>query len=164
MKSLAIASVATLLLATQDPQQPRPTFKSSVDVVPVDVSVVDRSGRPVTDLKASDFTLTVDGKPRRIASAQYISLARPSDDAPQAPLHFSSNESAAGGRLIAIVIDQGNIGAGSGKVAIDAAKRFVKDLNKSDRVALYTIPGAGPRIDFTSSHEIVLRLLDRVVG
>jgi hypothetical protein len=43
--------------------------------VPVDVNVnvIDKSGRPVPDQAAGDFTLTVDGKPRRAVSAQFIS-------------------------------------------------------------------------------------------
>ncbi len=132
--------------------------------MPVDVSVVDKTGRPLRDLTAADFTLTVDGKPRRIASAQFISVARHADEAAPVPLNYSSNAGATGGRLIAIVIDQGNISAGSGKLVIDAAKRFIGGLNRADRVALYTIPGAGPRIDFTSSHALVQTMLERVVG
>ncbi len=49
--ALAIGSGA----AAQDPprdQQPRTTFRSSVDLVPVDVNVVDKDGRPVADLGA----------------------------------------------------------------------------------------------------------------
>jgi VWFA-related protein len=164
MKTLALAGVAVLALSIQDPQQPPLTFKSSVDLVPVDVSVVDKSGRPVSDLTGADFKLLVDGKERRILSAQFISVARHAEEMPEAPQPYSSNAAASGGRLIAIAIDQGNIGAGTGKLAIDAAKRFVGGLNPADRVALYTIPGAGPRIDFTSSHGLVQTLLDRVVG
>jgi VWFA-related protein len=166
MKTLVVATfLAGLLLAWPDAlQSQQPTFKSAVDVVAVDVSVVDRSGRPVADLTERSFTLTVDGKPRRIASAQYISTARPVDQVPVAPTHASVNDGASGGRLIAIAIDQGNIAAGAGKLATDAAKRFIAGLNKADRIALYTIPGAGPRVDFTSSHATVQRLLDYVVG
>ena len=42
-------------------QLPRPSFTSSVDIVSVDVNVIDRNGRPVRDLAAGDFTLSVDG-------------------------------------------------------------------------------------------------------
>ena len=68
------ASTADGLAAqqAQEPQPPRTTFKSNVDLVPVDVNVVDRDGRPVADLRVEDFTLAVDGKPRRIVSAQFI--------------------------------------------------------------------------------------------
>jgi len=172
MKALALAAAVALLWLPlqqtqqppQPPSQPAPTFKSAVDIVPVDVSVIDKAGRPVSGLEATDFTLQVDGRPRKLASAQFISVARYAEEAPPEPLDYSSNSAAVGGRLIAIAIDQGNIGAGTGKRAIEAAKRFVAGLNKPDRVALYTIPGAGPRIDFTSNHRIVQGLLDNVVG
>ena len=164
MKLAAAVVVASVLLIGQDPQQPpRPIFKSSVDVVPVDVSVVDKTGRPVNNLESADFVLTVDGRPRRIASTEFISLTRYAED-DVAPTFHASNAAATGGRLIALVVDQGNIGAGTGKLAIDAAKRFVAGLNRADRIALYTIPGAGPRIDFTANHLIVQSMLDNIVG
>jgi len=63
MKALAAAAGLVLLALSraQDPQQPRTTFKSTVDLVPVDVSVIDKNGRPVADLAPDDFTLAVDG-------------------------------------------------------------------------------------------------------
>src|SRR5689334_9181827 len=166
MKGLAVALGAALLLTGQDPQPqaPRTTFKSSVDLVPVDVSVLDRNGRPVTDLAASDFTLEVDGKPRRIASAQFISVERALESAPPKTLEYDSNTGASGGRLFVLVIDTGNITAGGGRAAVEAAKRFVGRLNPADRVALVTIPGADAQIDFTAHHALIQTLLNRVVG
>jgi VWFA-related protein len=152
-------------LAAQDQQPPKPTFKSAVDLVPVDVSVIDKSGRPVPDLAAGDFTLTVDGKPRRIASAQFISVDRAVDsEPPSPPAAYNSNAGAQGGRLVMIAVASSNIGVGRGKAAIDAAKRFVGTLNRADRVALVTLPGAGPQIEFTSNHLVVQAMLDNVVG
>jgi len=171
MKGLA-ACAAVLLLAVgasaqeqQPPQQPpRTTFKSTVDLVPVDVNVLDKSGRPVSDLTSTDFSLTVDGQPRRIASAQFISVERAIESAPPKNYEYTSNAGSSAGRLVMIVIDAGNIGAGRGKPAIEAAQRFIARLNPADRVALVTVPGAGPQIDFTSNHAIVLTLLKNVVG
>ena len=40
------------------------------------ITVIDKSGRPVPDLAAGDFTLAVDGKPRHIAFAQFITVDR----------------------------------------------------------------------------------------
>ena len=164
MKVSAAALALALLAASQDPQAPKTTFKSAVDLVPVDVNVIDKTGRPVSDLIADDFSLTVDGKPRRIASAQFISVERAIETAPPKPMEYTSNAGAAGGRLVMLVVDAGNIGAGRGKSAIDAAKRFIGTLNPADRVALVTIPGAGPQIEFTSNHVIVQKLLEGVVG
>jgi hypothetical protein len=78
MKAFA-AALGLALLAAQDQPPPKPTFKSAVDLVPVDVNVIDKSGRPVPDLAAGDFTLTVDVKPRRAVSAQFISVDRAVD-------------------------------------------------------------------------------------
>ena len=66
-----LANVA--LLAGPDQQA---TFKSGVDLVAVDVSIVDRNGRPVDDLKLDEFTLKVDGKTRKLSSAEFINLRR----------------------------------------------------------------------------------------
>src|SRR4051812_40561320 len=108
MKSLVISAlslVATLVaFAAQDPaltsqpaQAPQ-TFKSSVDLVPVDVNVVDRNGRPMSDLTAQDFSLKVDGKARRVASAQFIAVARGVERTPKEPAAYSANPPSSGAR------------------------------------------------------------------
>ena len=157
------AALLLALAASQEPQPPRSTFRSTVDLVPVDVSVVDKNGRPVSDLTAADFTLAVDGKPRRIASAQFISIESAIESAPP-PREFTTNAGAATGRLIMLVIDSENIGTGRGKPAIDAARRFIGGLNRADRVALVVLPGVGPQLEFTSNHALVQTMLNTVVG
>jgi VWFA-related protein len=172
MKPLAVAvafvlAVDALSGAQQAPAQqetqPKSTFKSSVDLVPVDVNVLDRTGRPVSDLTPDDFTLKVDGKLRRIATAQFIAATRNVEQAPQ-PTDYSTNPPSAGGRLIMLVVDQGNIGVAHGKYAIEAAGRFVSRLTPADRVGLVTIPGAGPQINFTANHALVRQTLQSIVG
>ena len=108
MKSLAASALivaTTVAVWAQDPsassQQPPPqTFRSSVDLVPVDVNVIDRSGRPIADLGAQDFSLKVDGKARRIASAQFIGVTRGVERPAKEPENFSSNPPSTGARLI----------------------------------------------------------------
>lgn len=136
---------------------------SAVELVSVDVSVLDRSGRPIDGLAATDFALTVDGKPRRIASAEFVKLLPQAAPSPASP-HYSSNAQAGTGRLIALVIDQGNISTGRARTAAEAAIRFVKRLSPADRVALFAIPGPGPRIGFTSNHSLIQAQLPKIVG
>src|SRR3989304_6190290 len=99
MKAAAAAALVLLLSpgapaqAPPQDQTPKTTFKSSVDLVPVDVNVVDKDGRPLADLAAADFSLTVDGKPRRIASSEFIAVTRVEQPAPPAG-HPSPNPAA----------------------------------------------------------------------
>ena len=66
--------VAAVGAAQSQAQIPQPSFSSSVDIVSVDVNVVDHKGQPIRDLGREDFTLMVDGKMRKITSAQFISV------------------------------------------------------------------------------------------
>jgi len=161
---LVVAIVTVIRATPQNPQDQRPTFKASIDLVPVDVSVVDKTGHPVTSLEAKDFSLTIDGRPRKIASAQYIPSGRDIEPVAPVPEYYSTNANAQGGRLIMFVVDQGNIGLGRGRLAMDGIARFISTLTPSDRVGLVAIPGAGPQIDFTSKHEVVRALLPKLVG
>src|SRR5437868_632409 len=68
--SLAFAACGLAALAAQAPQAP--VFRSSVELLEVDVSAVDDQGRPIPDLRDSDFIVTVDGKPRRVVSSEFI--------------------------------------------------------------------------------------------
>lgn len=149
---------------TATPQQTPPTFRAGIDLVAVDVSVVDRNGRPVDDLKPADFTLKVDGRPREIVSAEFVSF-RAADDGPAtAGARFSTNIGRRPGRLIMIVVDESYIRKGSITKIVDAAAAFIDTLGQADRVALQIIPGTGPVVNFTSDHALVKRLLKTAVG
>ena len=74
---LLCCSVAACLLgleAEQDTGAPQTTFRSGVDVVDVDVSVLDRNRLPVRDLTAADFTVLEDGKARPIVAFSSVDL------------------------------------------------------------------------------------------
>lgn len=171
MRGIAIAvcsvGVATLAAAPRQavaPQQPQATFRTGVDLVAVDVNAVDRTGKPIDDLTPDDFVLKVDGKPRRLASAEFINLRRTNDGVDPDRARFSSNQGLAPGRLILIVIDEGNIHKGSGRTVIAAAQKFIDGLNNTDRVSVEFVPGTGPLVGFTANHALVKELLANGVG
>src|SRR5258706_3157496 len=95
--------------AAHQPQQP--AFQSRADIIPVDVSVLDGRGQPVQDLAAADFSVRIDGQPRRVISAEWIPLTARGSTPPEirVPDGYTSNEQSAGGRLIVLAIDQPNI-------------------------------------------------------
>src|SRR5204862_124963 len=83
-------------LHAQDAQTP--SFRAGVEALPVDVTVVDDKGQPIRDLLAADFTVRVDGRARRVVSAQWIAAGTgaPAAAAARVPEGFVSNESSAG--------------------------------------------------------------------
>jgi VWFA-related protein len=70
MRNAVFASAFAFLAAMlpQNQTQP-PTVRSSAAGILMDVTVLDKDGHPVTDLKSEDFELTEDGKPQQIVSA-----------------------------------------------------------------------------------------------
>ena len=67
---LATVASAQTPAANQTPSQP--TFRTGIDVVTVDVAVVDDRGQPVNDLRAPEFTVKIDGQPRRVVTADLV--------------------------------------------------------------------------------------------
>ena len=160
---VAVVTAQTPPPSPAPPQQATPTFRTGVDLVAVDVSVVDRLSRPVDNLRPVDFTLKVDGQQRPIVSAEFVSF-RHGDEAPPADQPFSTSLGRRAGRLIMIVIDEANIRRGSINAVIKAASSFVDTLGRADRVAVQILPGAGPVVNFTDDHALVKRVLRTAVG
>jgi VWFA-related protein len=157
-----VLAAAAPQLAAQDAAPQR--FKSSVDLVQVDVSAVDDAGRPIPDLTAKDFVLRVDGRARPIVAAQFIKVPLAAEaPRPAPPVYYSSNANTTGGRLIMIAVDRTSIATGRAKAALEAASRFVSTLNPADRLALATIPN-GPQVPWTADHELVQRLITTIEG
>ena len=76
---LFVVAVSVTLSAQTAQQQP--TFRSGVDLIQVDVTVIDDDSRPIADLQASDFSVSIDGETRRVVQAQFVSLRPPQQDA-----------------------------------------------------------------------------------
>ena len=107
--ALAIA-VTVVALPQRQPlpatQQP-PVFRTSIDVVQLDVTVLDKDRHPVRGLTAEDFTILDKGRPQAIVAFSPVDVPAPvSDIAPwmrNAPLDVVSNAETR--RLVAIVMD-----------------------------------------------------------
>lgn len=169
--ALGLAAVSA---QTPAPQTQQPVFRSGIDLLTVDATVVDRDGRQITDLTVADFTVEVDGRPRQVVSAEYVKLVddapvivgarRTAAPAPAANPFFSSNApTLSPGRIILLMVDEGNIRLGQGRDVMRAAAKFVEGLSPNDRVAVAAIP-RGAVVDFTSDHERVREALLATVG
>jgi VWFA-related protein len=176
--SLPFFACAALAAQTPAPQQQPtqpPIFRTGVELLTVDATVVDRDGRQVVDLKATEFIVEVDGDPRPVVSAEYVKLvddslaaltgAKPAPPKP-APeeAYFSTNmRTVVPGRHILLLVDQGNIRVGQGRGMMRSAVKFVDGLTPSDRLAMVAIP-TGALVDFTTNHERVREALLATVG
>ena len=132
-----------VLAAGDDGAARQPTFRAGVELVTVDAAVLGGDGRPVPTLRAEDFRIDVDGRPRRIVSAQFIDQSG-SIDAPGAlsAAHFSSNEGAGDGRIVVVAVDQAHIRRLEGRPALAAASRFIDGLPAIDRIGVVGLTSA----------------------
>ncbi|MFO7695179.1 MAG: VWA domain-containing protein, partial [Vicinamibacterales bacterium] len=161
--------------------QKPPTFKSAVELIAVDVNVVDRNGQPVAGLAAEQFEVSIDGKPRRVATATFLDYTsgqadRPAQAASRAGARlvegsYGTNEvpeadvdSGTPGRVVVLAIDQLSFPPGAGRAAMESARRFLDRLQPSDRVGLAAYPSPGPNVAPTLEHGVVRGALDRVLG
>ncbi|PYR63737.1 MAG: hypothetical protein DMF91_02510 [Acidobacteria bacterium] len=146
-------------------QQQPPKFQSSVDVTPIDVSVVDDRGQPILHLTPADFNVRIDGNPRRVVSAEWVSLTpEPKGITVEVPEGYSSNEHATGGRLIVLAIDEPNIRFGGAQALLKAAAAFVDHLSPSDRVAVLSLGLASHATPFSADRERIKRAISLMVG
>ena len=168
----ALAATAWIS-AAQAPQAPQaPVFRAGVELVSVDITALDTNGRQVTDLTAAEFEVEVDGSRRQVSTVEYVRSADPlrvigaphKVVVPDETFSTSNAKGAPRGRLIVLLIDQGNIRTGAARSAMNSAKKFVDTLTPEDRVAVIAVPGPGELVDFTTNHDKVRESLLRVVG
>ena len=163
--TIRIVAVAICLTVAAASAQERPTFRSGVDVVVIDVNVVDRSHTPVGGLQPGDFVVSVDGKRRTVVSAQFVihgapATASPGKNVPGAPAPGSATSAAPSpARNILIVFDNDSMEPGDGIVAREAAATFLGQLGPDDRVGVATLPWLGSAITMTKDRHEVQRAL-----
>jgi len=172
----AVLSAAGVVSARAPQAAQAPVFKSGVELIAVDVGIVDRTGLPVRSLRAEQFDVTVDGRPRRVVSAELVDHA-PAPDVPagggakaaeRGQPEYTANDatgrSTPPGRLIFIVVDQGTFRPAGARAATEAARRFIDRLQPTDRVGLLAFPPPGPVIAASRNHAAVRSALANIVG
>jgi VWFA-related protein len=169
MKKIATLAGAVVLCcawprAQQSLPEQSPAFRSGVELVTVDVTVLGRDGEPLRDLRPEDFTVTVEGNPRRVVSADYVNWPSPPRVARASDVPWvSTNEGSHGGRIFIFVVDQNTLEPGNAKQVVSGAQRLLARLTTSDRSALMVVP-VGPSVDLTWTHTRVSEAMQRVAG
>ena len=148
-------------------RQQVPTFRSTTALVLVDVTVVDRGGRPVSGLGADDFQVKLNGVVRPVKALTYEEAkgalpVAPSDAA--APHRETTNAAGAGGpRVFVVLVDDLSIPPSRGKSLFHSAGQFVARLPATDAVG-FTTSSKSVTVNPTFDHAAIAAALDRVVG
>ena len=153
------------VVAAGEALQPPPSFRSSTALLVAEATVFTKDGRPVTDLRAVDFSARLDGKPRNVVFARF--RGSPTGDGPPtlAPVPstaFVSNISRTAGQVVVIVIDQESIQSGQERPALETASKFVDGLSPADAVGLLAFPTIA--VNLTRDHARVKAALSHVSG
>jgi len=170
--TLLVCWVAVVVSAQAGQQLPPvgpQTFRTGVDAVQLDVSVLDAERRPVRGLSAADFTVLENDKPRRLVAFSAIDLppmpAEPISAADAVPPDVTRNDLPQG-RLVVILIDPFIERPGESRgypmnpTALRAtARRIVDSLGPGDLAAVgHTIYGV-PQ-NFTTDKSRLKRAID----
>ena len=167
IRSVLVASALIVASLPQTPSAPAgqqpPTFRASVDVVQLDVTVLDKDRHPVKGLTAADFTILERGKSQPIVAFSAVDVAGPiSYSAPwmrDAPIDVVSNPE--NRRLVTIVMDDAYSGFSPDVMqrAKGLARAAIDQLGPSDMAAVvFTFLGRVQ--NFTSDRSRLLRAVD----
>ncbi|MEO8480630.1 MAG: VWA domain-containing protein [Acidobacteriota bacterium] len=178
------ALVATLLalaaplglrasVAPSDRPQDAPTFRTTTNILQLDVTVLGKDNRPISNLTAADFVVTEDRTPRSVVAVNWVDVPRPDparaswvrDVAPD-----TMSSLAPFGRLLVFVIDDGTTGwnpaVGRDPWILQTGKRIVRDvidgLGPADLGAV-VFTYLGRNQEFTRDHGKLLKAVDSYV-
>jgi VWFA-related protein len=156
--AFCVIAAAAALRAQQAPQPPRFADRVDVSNVVVDARVFDDKGAPVRGLAASQFTVTIGGKPARVVSVQFTG------DAPPVPADLQSRAFAIrqAGELVVLLFQKSLVRARArGYVRmVGQSRELVRALPPSARVAVLVFDTSlKVWTDFTSDRALVDRIL-----
>ncbi len=159
-------------------QTPSPTPKPPDDVVRVytelvqtDVMVFDKQGKFIDGLKASDFELRIDGKPRAIDGFEQI-LAGSDEESQLAAARGSTSINLKRpvpldrGRIVFFYIDDFHMDLADLKAAKKVVTTFIdKEMGQNDQAAIVSATGQIGFLQQLTSERAILRLaLERVAS
>src|SRR5581483_5092773 len=155
------------------PPAPTDVVKIGVTLVQVDVTVTDKQGRTVSDLRPEDFEVLQDGRPQPITNFSYVTAQPPPEAMPKVADKSATNTAVAPParlkperihRTIALVVDDLTLQFGSMALVRQALKKFVDEqMQPGDLVAIVrTAAGMGALQQFTNDKRQLYAAIERV--
>jgi VWFA-related protein len=152
-------------------QQPAPRYRTGVDLVAVDVSVLDHDRRPVHGLTIDDFTILENGKPQSIAAFTAIDIPEIPEGPVSAPWirdvapDVRRNTDFNDQRVVVIAMDDATpMPAVDVLHAKDLARRTIDGLGPGDVAAVVYALNKSAGQEFTQDRSRLLAAVDRFNG
>jgi VWFA-related protein len=164
----AVVGGVSVALLSQE-QQPTP-FRSGTNIVRVDATVIDRSGRPVSTLTADDFEVREDGAVQPVTSFKFLAnTGQPSDDRSlpiRSQQHAAAEAARDDVRVFLVFWDEYHIGQFESAVrARDALSRIVLSaFGPTDLVAIMDPLTPSSAIEFTRDRRALSDRIHRLEG
>ena len=158
------------------------TFRIETNVVTVNVTVLDKEGKPIENLTRDDFELYEDGKIQKLQAVDFqklrsnvlpaMTLAEKSEPAPLTKAYNPVSEAAAKSslltkyqdrRLIVLLFDFSSMQPAEQARARDAAIKFLKaQMTSSDSVAVMVYGSALKTVqDFSSDRDLLVNTIQK---
>lgn len=156
---------------TPKPAENDDVVKISTNLIQVDVTVTDKSGKIVTDLKPEDFEIFENNEKQTITNfsfvnsvTQKISAQKPNKNEASVPLPPVQIRPEQVRRTIALVVDDLGLSAESIQTVKRALKKFVDEqMQPNDLVAIIlTGKGMGALSQFTSDKNLLYAAIDKI--
>ena len=167
--AVAIAGAVVLVaqVASQQPQQP--VFRAGIDVVQVDVSVLDKTRRPIRGLNAADFTVLENGVPQAVVAFVPIDVPEPDPVETRWMRDVQADvrrNDLGDGRLFAIVMDDATIPPDPQLVnrARAIGRDVVNRMGPSDLAAVIFTRDNTHAVDFTSDRARLLQAVGKMTA
>ena len=146
---------------------PQATFKTGIDVISLDVSVLDKNSRPVHGLAAKDFVVLENGRPQSVVA--FLPVEVPAPIPPSAPWLRDVGEDVVSNdvdtrRLVVIVLDDAYTGIDDGESvrARVVARAVVDQLGPVDLAAV-AFSFLGTAQNFTADRSKLLAAIDSFI-
>lgn len=157
-----LAALSSLVILQDQPQPP--TFRSGVDVVVLDVTVLDRNRQPVRGLRATDFTVLEDGKPQPIVSVAELNAPEPDGSlvpwmrevAPDVRTNAADDR-----RIVTLVLDDVIVSFHHAERVREIGRKIVDQLGPADQMCVIYTGVNQKSQEFTSDRAALRRAIEK---
>jgi VWFA-related protein len=164
LASLIVMAAAGAAAQSPQPADPQQTFRTNIDLVRLDVSVLDKNRQPIHGLRAEDFTVLEDGQPQPVVAFAAVDIPSPPPVAAawmrQVGSDVATNQLDVR-RIVVIIMDDGMTSPEDGvpKAARQIARGVIDRLGPNDLAAVvFTVRGKSQ--NFTTDRRQLIAAAD----